>query len=214
MTAVSVALLSLPGPDGPLEIDFDALQGLWTEEQYLRLSGQTNRLVEYVDGRIEVLPIPTTEHQVLLLWLLDALRAATGPAALVLPAPLRLRLAPGRYREPDIMLVREAGDPRVGDDAWHGADLVVEIVSPSGPERDLVAKRADYAAARIPEYWIADPRDETLTVLRLVDDQYDEAGAYRRGQAARSILLPDVAIDVAALYDAAARVRRSPRARG
>jgi Uma2 family endonuclease len=199
--------LALPGPDGPLEFAYAAFQGLWTKEQSLCLSDQTNRLVEYIDGRIEVLPKPTTQHQVLLLWLLDAVRAASGVHALILPAPLRLRLPSGRYREPDILLVRDASDPRVQDDAWHGADLVVEIVSPRGPERDLVAKRADYAAARIPEYWIVDPRDETVIVLTLVDTTYREGGVYRRDQLAASVMLAGVTVDVTALYDAPARVR-------
>ena len=41
-----------------LEIDLLPLQGLWTEEQYLRLTDQTNRLIEFTDGSVEVLPIP------------------------------------------------------------------------------------------------------------------------------------------------------------
>jgi hypothetical protein len=42
-----------------MEVDLEALQGLWTEEQYLALTNQTNRLIEFTDGVIEVLPMPT-----------------------------------------------------------------------------------------------------------------------------------------------------------
>ena len=45
------------------EIDLAALQGLWSVEQYLKLTDQTNRLIEYTDGVIEVLPMPTKYHQ-------------------------------------------------------------------------------------------------------------------------------------------------------
>ena len=38
-------------------------QGAWTEGAYLRLTDQTNRLVELVDGRVEVLPMPSRKHQ-------------------------------------------------------------------------------------------------------------------------------------------------------
>ena len=41
-----------------LEIDLLPLQGLWTEEQYLRLTDQTNRLIEFTEGSVEVLPLP------------------------------------------------------------------------------------------------------------------------------------------------------------
>jgi Uma2 family endonuclease len=45
------------------EIDLAALQGLWSVEQYLRLTNQTSRLIEFTDGIIEVLPMPTKYHQ-------------------------------------------------------------------------------------------------------------------------------------------------------
>jgi hypothetical protein len=38
-------------------------QGAWTEEQYLRLTDHTNQLVEFTDGVLEVLPMPTDRHQ-------------------------------------------------------------------------------------------------------------------------------------------------------
>ena len=74
-------------------------------------------------------------------------------------------IADGTFREPDLLLVRAAADSRRGNRFWTGADLVVEIVSPDQPERDIVQKRRDYAGAEIPEYWIVDPRAAEVTVL-------------------------------------------------
>src|SRR5262249_19138580 len=45
------------------EVDLLPLQGLWTVEQYLKLTDQTNQLIEFTDGVIEVLPMPTDKHQ-------------------------------------------------------------------------------------------------------------------------------------------------------
>lgn len=50
-------------------IDLSILQGLWSDAQYLRLTGQTNRLLEFTDGVIEVLPLPTRSHQAISRWL-------------------------------------------------------------------------------------------------------------------------------------------------
>src|SRR4051812_6546425 len=44
-------------------IHMDDLKGLWTDAQYLRLTNQTNRLIELTDGVLEVLPMPTRKHQ-------------------------------------------------------------------------------------------------------------------------------------------------------
>ena len=139
-------------------------QGDWSEADYLWLTQHTNRLVEYGDGRLEILPMPTDRHQTIVLYLYAIFLAWMQPRrGKVLVAPLRLRLAPARYREPDVLLLLAADDPRRQDACWEGADLVLEVVSPDDRRRDLVLKRAEYAAAAIPEYWIVDPERETVT---------------------------------------------------
>jgi Uma2 family endonuclease len=50
----------------------------------------------------------------------------------------------------------------------------MEVVS-EDRVRDFATKRKDYAEARIPEYWIVDPRDRRVTVLTLQGGEY--AGA-------------------------------------
>jgi Uma2 family endonuclease len=191
-----------PRADG-LEVDLLPLQGLWTEEQYLKLTDHTNHLIEFADGVIEVLPMPTDKHQVILALLYELLLAVVRPlGGKVLFAPLRIRIREGKHREPDILLVLAADDPRRQNAYWLGADLVVEIVSPDDPERDTIIKRADYAEAGIPEYWIVNPEDETITVLALGDDGYREHGVFRRGSVATSALLQGFALEVDAVLDA------------
>ena len=178
-------------------------QGQWDAEGYLWLTDHTNRLVEFTDGHIEVLPMPTDTHQHILKYLFLALHAFVQPrGGDVCFAPLRVQVRPDAFREPDLVLLRDARDTRRQDRYWLGADLVLEVVSPDKPKRDLVEKRGDYAAAHIPEYWIVDPQHETITVLRLAGDAYVERGVFGRGARATSALLPDFAVDVAAVFDA------------
>jgi Uma2 family endonuclease len=178
-------------------------QGEWTEEEYLVLTGQRNQLVEFTDGYLEVLPMPTAKHQKLLKFLFLAFHSFfDARGGIVLFAPLRLRIRPGKFREPDLLVLLSAADPRGQDRFWEGADLVLEIVSEDKPERDLVDKRADYAEARIPEYWIVNPQNETITVLALRGDSYQETGVYRRGESAGSKLSAGFSVSVAAVFDA------------
>lgn len=51
--------------------------------------------------------------------------------------------------------------------------LVVEIVSPNNPEDDYRYKRSEYAALGIPEYWIIDPQNLTVSILTLVSGFYE-----------------------------------------
>ena len=68
----------------------------------------------------------------------------------------------------------------------------------------MVVKRADYAEAGIPEYWIVDPRNETITVLALEGNGYVEHGVCARGDTATSRLLAGFTVDVTAVFDAPA----------
>jgi Uma2 family endonuclease len=75
-------------------------------------------------------------------------------------------------------------------------------VSPDKSDRDLVEKRFDYAEAGIPEYWIVNPLDQSVTILVLDGDTYTAHGPYARGQQATSRFIPTLTIDIAALFDA------------
>ena len=195
--------LRIVDPDNDTVLDLRPIQGLWTEEQYLAMTDHSRRLLEFDDGYIEVLPMPTDKHQAISQFVFLALLAfIQGIGGKVQYAPLRLQIRAGKYREPDILLVRDANDPRRQNRYWLGADLVVEIVSPDDPERDTKVKRADYAEAGIPEYWIVDPKDQSITVLRLAGDVYAEHGICHRGEAATSALLQGLAVQVDAALDA------------
>jgi Uma2 family endonuclease len=186
-----------------LILSLDPLQGHWTEEQYLLLSKQTNRLLEYTDGYIEAVPIPTDKHQVILEYLFLALRAVVNAlGGKVLFAPLPVQTRPGKYREPDLLMVLDASDPRRQNEYWRGADLVMEIVSPDKPQRDTEEKPHDYAEATIPEYWIVNPLTDTITVLVLDADAYTEHGVFGRGEQAASKILADFSVSVDAVLDA------------
>jgi Uma2 family endonuclease len=178
-------------------------QGHWSPDEYLILTEHSNRLVEYTDGFLEALPMPTDKHQSVLKFLLFAFSAfVEARGGKVQFAPLRLQIRTGKFREPDLLLLRSAADPRRQNRFWLGADLALEVVSEEKPERDLVEKRGDYAEGRVPEYWIVNPQNETITVLRLSGDSYSEAGTYRRGETALSELLPGFSVAVAAVFDA------------
>jgi Uma2 family endonuclease len=173
-------------------------QGDWSEEEYLALPG--NRLLEFSDGVLEVLPVPTTSHQLLVAYLYGVLLgfATAHDLGTVLFAPLRVRLWRGKFREPDVVFMRKQHADRIRDEYWDPADLVLEVVSEDEEDRrrDLQTKRREYARAGIPEYWIADPREGRITVLRLTGKRYTVHGDFPKGTVATSHLLPGFTVSV------------------
>lgn len=175
-------------------------QGEWTEEDYLAL--ETNRLVEYSHGTVEVLEMPSVFHQLLVRMLFKLLERYIQQQRLgqVFFAPVSVQLWPGKYREPDIVFVSAKAVDWFTPQYIRGADLVMEVISPSDRKRDEVDKRREYAQAGIPEYWLIDPELCAVTVLTLDNQQYAEHGVFGEGGHATSLLLPGFTVDVTALF--------------
>ena len=186
-----------------LVLDVLSAQGQWDEDSYIWLANKANRLIEFTDGYIEVLPMPTDDHQLLSQHLLLNFLAFLKPLGGVIQyAPLKLRIRARKYREPDLLLLLHASDQRRGQQYRTGADLVIEIVSPDNPARDLIEKRRDYAEAKVSEYWIVNPLDESVSVLQFDGEGYREHGVFGRDTSATSVLLPSFSMDVTALFNA------------
>jgi Uma2 family endonuclease len=179
------------------------LQGMWTEEEYLAL--ETNHLVELSDGNIEVLPMPTVMHQLMVLYLYKLLDSFVESKQLgrVLVAPLKIRLRSGKFREPDVLFLSRGKLARMGNQYWDTADLVMEVVS-ENREHDLETKPREYAQAGIPEYWIVDPQERTITVLTLGASKkrksYAVHGVFASASRVRSKLLAGFEVDVEAVF--------------
>lgn len=181
-------------------------QGEWTEGEFLALS--TNHFVELNNGRLEILPMPSFLHQVIVELLFTLLKqfASARNLGRAMFAPLPVKLWPGQYREPDVVFLKPdrvdrlraigfAGQPE-------GADLVMEVVSPGDDNRrrDLIDKREVYARAGIAEYWIVDPELRTITVLVLDGAAYRVHGEFHAGSTATSMLLEGFGVDVGSVF--------------
>jgi Uma2 family endonuclease len=178
-------------------------QGSWSESRYLDLS--TNRRIEFTKGYVEFLPVPTILHQRIGAFFYRLLYAFVEAQGLgeVLYSGLRVRLWESVIREPDVGVMLAEHASRVTEKYWDGADLLVEVVSPTDDDRkrDLVQKRSEYAQAGIPEYWIVDQELERITVLSLEGSTYAVHGEFGRGQQATSRLLQGFSVDVSKALD-------------
>ncbi|MGH8479886.1 MAG: Uma2 family endonuclease [Gammaproteobacteria bacterium] len=179
-------------------------QGSWSEEEYLALPG--NRLTEFDHGRIEVLDMPSELHQFLVLFLYEALvdHVRRHDLGWVVVAPMPVRLWGGKLREPDVVFMRREHSARRHANYWLGADLVMEVMSPDDPKRDKDTKRREYARADIPEYWLVDVVEKTVTVFHLLEgaEQYAIKGVSSVGERAESTALAGFGVAVGDLFAA------------
>jgi Uma2 family endonuclease len=183
------------------------MQGAWSHEDYLSLTDETNWLIEYTDGRIDVLAFPTTSHQLIVKTVFFALYDFVEPdrLGLALFAPIRVQVTCDKYRTPDIVFTFTRQYAEHNNRFFEGADLVIEIVSsdPESRKRDLIQKPLDYAEGGIPEYWIVDPQEKMITVLALAGKAYEQHGVFGEGQVATSKLLAGFSLPVTDVFAAA-----------
>ena len=178
-------------------------QGEWTLEQFHELVEQDEDLrVEFAEGCLEFLPVPSKFHEILGNVLFAKLLLLLGPRR-VFFGGYELEAPNGSARFPDLLAARS--EDSLGPKRATAADLVIEVVSPGRVQhdRDFRQKRTDYASAGVGEYWIVDPETRTVLVLRLKDGAYVEAGTFVAGQTAASAIIDGFAVAVDELFAAA-----------
>ena len=138
----------------------------------VRHSPHNGSRYELIEGVLLVTPGPNAEHQSVVINLAFALKAASADEHFVVPAPFDFYLSENTYFEPDIVVALDAD---VGDDRLETTPLLlVEVASRSTRLIDHGTKRLAYEEAGVPEYWLVEPDEPSLTVLRLVDGRYEE----------------------------------------
>jgi Uma2 family endonuclease len=104
---------------------------------------------------------------------------------------------PGWSRRPDLLIVAEAAAERVRTEGGllraSEVLVVIEVVSPGSKRTDHVIKRAEYADAGVPRYWIIDLDDPfTLIDCQLAEGLgYQDSGAHA-GQFSSEIINRDL----------------------
>ena len=148
---------------------------LLTLKDYLALPEDNGLEREIIRGRLFLSPRPRILHQYLLGELFELLRRyirqrGGHPLQIILDADLLMDTL-NTYLSPDLMYFPAEAVPTLLDLMARGhrihlldarPELVVEVLSPRSEERDLVEKRAVYAEAGIPHYWVFDPQEQAF----------------------------------------------------
>lgn len=79
-------------------------------------------------------------------------------------------------------------------------DLLVEVLSPSTPDRDREIKRRIYAKYGVREYWIVDPEGQSIEVPVASPAGFDTHRIFTPGISLSSPLLPDLSLDLSKVF--------------
>jgi Uma2 family endonuclease len=138
----------------------------WNYARWEQLPDDGNRY-EVINGVLYMTTAPSTFHQ----WIVRRLDRFVGmpledqDLAYVFTAPIGLLMPGCDPVQPDFVVVRKTNGAIIHNRRIRGVpDLIAEVLSPSNAEQDTKTKRAAYAQAGVPEYWIVRP--DSRDVLR------------------------------------------------
>jgi Uma2 family endonuclease len=167
-----------------------------TYDDLLAMPEDGNRY-ELIFGEIVMTASPKSKHQYALFQLgklIDAF-ARDNRLGVVYVAPYDVKLSAHNVVQPDILFVLWSRRTILTENYVDGPpDLIVEVLSPTNRANDLIRKATLYADFGVPEYWIADPETDDITVHVL------ESGHYRprpnRSGIVDSVVLPGLAVRI------------------
>ncbi|WP_083940606.1 Uma2 family endonuclease [Rudanella lutea] len=158
---------------------------------------------ELIDGEIVAKNHPTVTHQRILakLHLLLGNHVLLNKLGEVIFAPFGVVPEPNTDVQPDLFVVLDANLPNLQEDGFFGApDLVVEIISPSSIKLDRNTKFKLYERTGVAEYWIVDPRNQSIEVYGRTTAGFDLVSFAAESGTVESGVLAGLSIDVTTVF--------------
>lgn len=175
-------------------------QALLTYDDYLALP-ETMQRYEVIDGKLIMEPAPLFGHQ----W---HSRKIFQPMAnyvdenllgLVVYAPVDIMIsrAPLRTRQPDVLYISFERIAQLGLEDMEelpfldiAPNLVVEIVSPSESQQNVLDKLTDYQRMGVDECWLVRSREGTIEVVQFIADSSRTVERFSNDARVQSHVLP------------------------
>ncbi|OKH30124.1 hypothetical protein NIES2119_31470 [[Phormidium ambiguum] IAM M-71] len=178
-----------------------------TFEEYLTYDDGTDNRYELVDGELVMVPLPTADHS----DVIDLLSKTFLLEIEKLGNPWIVKHDVGTY----VGIKKETGKERsrtpdlcvITSEQWNEVKankkaaavlktpplLIVEVVSPGDKRTDYKEKEFEYKNAGVREYWIIDLLKSKITVLSLVNGDYQKT-EFTNNQLIISGIFPELSL--------------------
>jgi Uma2 family endonuclease len=188
-----------------IEYQLRSSDASWCYAKWEQLPNDGSRY-EVIDGVLYMSTAPSADHQSVVLALIEHIGLPLEHAgkARVSFAPVGLLMLGADPVQPDFLLVAPRQFEITSQGRIQGIpSLIAEVVSPSYWTHDTVVKRAAYARAGVPEYWIVlpEPREVLVSSEPVAElAEYAESRRFGAGMELVSATLP-VRVSVDAVFE-------------
>ncbi|MBF0492673.1 MAG: Uma2 family endonuclease [Deltaproteobacteria bacterium] len=173
-----------------------------TYQDYLLLP--EDRHYELIEGDFFMTPSPLSIHQMIsnkLSWLLNNFIFSHAKGVLF-AAPMDVYLSEENVVQPDLFFISREREHIIQRECIKGApDLVIEILSPSNSNRDLIVKKHLYAKFAVQEYWIVNPETQVIEVMTWAERGFETVQIYPRNATLSSPFLKDIRLRLEEVFE-------------
>ena len=146
-----------------------------TVEELFEMELEEGFFYELINGNIVKKQAPTPAHQKAVTRLVTIMTNFVLEKQLgeVYTSPIDVFFDKYNNTQPDIIFIRKDRDFIITDNGIEGhPDLIVEVLSPSTFRYDRKEKMELYCGFGVSEYWIVDPKNQSVEVYTLENDRY------------------------------------------
>jgi Uma2 family endonuclease len=175
-------------------------------EEFLEIDKISDEYLEYIDGQIYYQASPFTIHQRISVNFTAEFRSYfKAKQCEILHAPFDVRLKNEKEENqnkviPDITVICDKSG--LNDKNYIGVpSLIVEILSPSNQSHDLITKMNLYQRFGVKEYWIVNPKLNSIQIYALDNEGlYEQVGVYKDKDTAKSSVFPDLRVSLEEIF--------------
>ncbi len=177
-------------------------------EEFMEISEKSTLRMEFINGEIHLLASPNIRHQEILarLYLIFNDYFSSNKCR-VFFAPFDVHFKKININEPDVMqpdmLVACDLEGNVTEKGRYMGTptLVIEIISDSTRSKDMITKLDTYRLSGVREYWIIDPKQESIMVYVFSDHEIDWVKTFEKGTNAKSQVFSGLSANVETLFN-------------
>jgi Uma2 family endonuclease len=194
--------------DRTLSVMSDPARRKATVEDFYALP-EERRFHELIAGQITEKASPSGEHGDAQAGIIAAVRPAFqrrdgsgGRGGWWILSEVEVLLESGDIVRPDVVGWRRehCPDRPIGFPVKLRPDWISEVVSPLRATDDTVKKLRLYHRVGVPHYWLVDPRDSTLTVMRWHESGYITVMRAERGETVRPEPFTAIELSIGTLF--------------
>jgi prevent-host-death family protein len=173
-------------------------------EDFLKLAEESENRYEYIDGEVYLQASPSYSHQKIVMEIANAMyNWFKGTRCRPLTAPFDITLTKnGRKNvvQPDLMVICDTENINESDRYTGVPAMVIEVLSESTRQKDMLKKLNLYFNGGIKEYWIVSPFHKEVYVYCFEEQDIREYRVYKGVETAQSLIFEGLEIPLEQMF--------------